>query len=157
MILQSLIHILGMIKEQRGQLVEAEHIYLDGIETIEQSGTIMPLIGLLKARLAAIHYQWNDIEKATVLCEAALAWGERTGIGDIIIHGLFVKVDLAIYDSDEVAVRESFEGFYNLLDWAEFSDIGAIIRANQAVYNLRLGNLGPAIRWADDQGSLVFS
>jgi LuxR family maltose regulon positive regulatory protein len=147
-----LIHISGMIKEQRGQLVEAERIYLDGIETIEQSGTTMPLIGLLEAKLAGIHYQWNDIENAMILCESGRVWGQRTGIGDIIIHSLFVQVDLAIYHQDEKAVQESIDGFYNLLDWAEFSDIGATIQANQAVYYTRLGNLAPAIRWADSSG-----
>ena len=146
-----LIHILGMIKELRGLLVEAERIYLEGIETIRRSGTTLPLIGLLQVRLGAIYYQWNEIDKATEYCQTGLAWGHRTGIGDIITQGLLVQVNLAILRQDKTAVSASLDQIAKPLDWPEF-DIGAIIRATQALIDVRLGNLPQAVRWADASG-----
>jgi LuxR family maltose regulon positive regulatory protein len=145
-------HLLGMIKEMRGQLVEAERIYLEGIKNIEQMDITMPLIGLLQVRLAAIYYQWNDIDKARDYCETGLAWGERTGISDITTFGLFVQADLAIHQKDEKATRATLDQMSKLVDWAEFGDFDSAIRANQALYNLRLGYLDLAVRWADSSG-----
>lgn len=145
-------HILGVIKEQRGKLVEAERVYLEGIDTIQQSGITLPLIGLLQVRLGAIYYLWNEIEKATEFCETGLAWGDRTGIADITTQGLLVQVDLAIYRKDNTAVENILARLSKLLEWPEFGDFSSIIRANQAFFNVRLGNLASAIRWADSSG-----
>jgi LuxR family maltose regulon positive regulatory protein len=146
------IQFLGLIKEQRGQLMEAERIYLEGFEIIEQSDVTMPLIGLLQVRLAAIYYQWHEIDKATEYCETGLAWGDRTGISDITTFGLFVQADLALYRKDEAATRKILAKMSKLLDWNEFSDYNSAIQSNQAVWNVRLGNLAPAVRWADSSG-----
>jgi len=145
-------HILGLIKEQRGKLVEAERLYQEGIETIKNAGITMPLIGLLQVRLGAIYYQWNEIEKARNYCKTGLAWGDRTGIADIITQGIFVQFDLEIQRKDPTATEISQKRLAKLLDWPEFSDLSSIIQANQALLNVRLGNLAPAVRWADSTG-----
>jgi LuxR family maltose regulon positive regulatory protein len=146
------IHILGIIKEQRAKLVEAERIYLDGIEAIEGSGITMPLIGLLQVRLSAIYYQWNDIDKAMEYCNSGMAWGDRSGISDIITQGALVQVDLAIRRKDETEIKAILGRISKLMDWPEFKNLNSMIQAAQALYDLRLGNLPPAVRWADSSG-----
>lgn len=143
---------LGLLKEQRGKLTEAERIYLDGIESIKKTGVTMPLVGLLQVRLAAIYYQWNEIEKAIEFCETGLQWGERTGIADIFTLGLFVKIDLSIRNQDQMAIQASLDRLSKLLDWPEFNDLRSLIQANLAFVNLRLGDLNFALRWADSSG-----
>jgi LuxR family maltose regulon positive regulatory protein len=145
-------HTLGFIQEQRGKLVEAERVYLEGLDLVKNLDITLPLIGLLQVRLGAIYYQWNDIEKAAEYCETGLAWGERTGIGDILTHGLFVLVDLAILRQDNAATKTILKRMLKLLDWPEFNLLNSVIRAYQASFDVRLGNLAPAIRWADASG-----
>ena len=147
-----LIHILGIIKEQLGLLMEAERIYLEGIEIIEQSGITLPLIGLLQVRLGAIYYQWNDIDKASDYCQTGLAWGNRTGIADIITQGLLVQINLTILRQDKTAVVANLDQISKSLDWPEFTELSSMIRANQALIDVRLGNLPQAVRWADASG-----
>ena len=147
-----LIQILGLIRERRGNLIEAERLYLDGIELVENSEKTLPLIGLLLVRLGAIYYQWNEIERATEYCENGLAWGERTGIGDILTHGLLVQVDLAIQRQDKTAAKALLKRLSATLDWPEFRDLYLLIQANHAYFDVRLGNLAPAIRWANASG-----
>jgi LuxR family maltose regulon positive regulatory protein len=147
-----LIQILGIVKEQLGMLKEAERIYLEGIETIQKSGITMPLIGLLQVRLGAIYYQWNDIDRAIEYCRTGLAWGNRTGIADIITQGSLVQVNLAILRQDKAAVDAALDQISRPLDWPDFIDLSSMIRANQAFIDVRLGNLPQAVRWADASG-----
>lgn len=147
-----LIQILGIIKEQGGKLLEAERIYLEGIKRIHDSGKTIPLIGLLQARLGAISYEWNEIEKAAQYCQDSLGWWERTGITDILNQVSFVQVNLALRQKDKAAIENILERLEKMIDWPEMNDIDAGVQATWAYTNIRLGNLPPAIRWADSSG-----
>jgi len=147
-----IVHILGIIKLLRGKLFDAECVFMEGIETIEHSGTSLPLIGLLQAQLGAVNYEWNEIGKAAEYCKAGLAWGERTGVADIITQALSVQADLAILDQDKAAVQVILQKLLTIMDWPDFSDMGSNVQAGQALYNLRLGDLAAALQWANDSG-----
>lgn len=147
-----IIHILGIIKELRGKLVEAEHVFIEGIEIIERSGTFLSLIGLLQVQLGLVYYEWNEIEKAAEYCKAGLAWGERTGVADIITQGLSVQADLAIREQDKAAVQDILEKLSRIMDWPDFSDVNLTIQASHAYYYLRLGDLSAALQWVNESG-----
>ena len=147
-----IIHLLGIIKEQRGKLVEAERTFIEGIENIEQLGASLSMVGLLQVQLSTVYYQWNQIEKATKYCEVGLTWGERNGVADIISHGSYVKVELAILNGDKPAARSILKKLSRIMDWPEFIDAGSNIQAAQALYDIRLGDLAAALQWAASSG-----
>jgi len=145
-------HILGIIKQMLGKLVEAERVFMEGMETIERSGTSLPLVGLLQVQLGSVYYEWNEIEKAAEYCKAGLSWGERTGVADIITQGLSVQANLAILEQDKVATQHILEKLSKIMDWPEFSDAGSSLQAGRALYDLRLGDLAGALQWVTDSG-----
>ena len=147
-----IVHILGVIKLLRGKLIEAERVFIEGIETIQRSGVSLPLIGLLQAQLGSVYYEWDDIDKAAEYSRAGLAWGERTGVADIITQSLSVQANLAILAQDKAAVKVIIEKLSRIMNWPDFNDISSTVQSHYAFYNLRIGDLTSAIHWTNESG-----
>jgi len=145
-------HILAIVKMHLAKFKDAEKIFIEGIEAIERSGKTLPLIGLLQVQLASLYYEWNEIEKAAEYCKVGFAWGERTGVGDIIAEGLSVQVRLAILEQDKAATNELLDKLSKIMDWPEFSDTRSSLQAGRAFFELQLGNLAAALQWVDESG-----
>lgn len=142
----------GGLAEIRGDLVQAQEIYRSGLDQIAASKGSNAMAGLFDSRLGAIHYQWNEMDKAEAYIDRALAWGERTRISDIVFGSLFGLADLACYHRDPELLEDVIAQMNRLIREARIPGMDARSAAIAAGLWLRMGELDRAVRWANASG-----
>lgn len=152
------IHMQAGLAMEQADYFQAERLCQDGLAFADEreDQRAWPFAALMQAGLAAIYYQWNDQEQTETYLEAALDWGQRTAISDIIIQGHLVRANLAAVRGQRDQVNESLGVLRGVTDDSWMIYIQEQVQVLIAYYDWRLGDQEQAVRWANASGlSLV--
>ena len=141
--------ICGSIAKAHGDYFQANQLFQEAQELASSSGTFPEQSGLTAFHLGSIYYQWNDLDQAEKYWAEAMAWGKRTGIMDIVLNALLGKISLQIARGARENASGSLDDFRKLFRANQISPTKASMEAVEAEYDLRLGNLDVAVRWAN--------
>ena len=136
----------------QADLPRAARICEAALERATASGLTLPLVGQIHASLAGIAYQWNDLDQARQHVEEALFWGERTGITDILFGAYTTQIRLAALQGQPEEIAHWLRKRRRLFAASNMSEVIDQGRAEDALIDLRLGNLAQAAAWAEAAG-----
>ena len=136
----------------QADLPRAARLCEAALDRAAASGLTLPLVGQVHASLAGIAYQWNDLEQARQQVAKALFWGERTGITDILFGAYTTQIRLAAIQGSSDEIIEWIQKRRRLFAASNMPEVIAQGRAEDALIDLRLGNLAEAVAWAESSG-----
>ena len=137
----------------RADLYRAQQICQEGVDMAHRAGEpSAPMLGWLYALMAAIHYEWNEIEPATQYADLAMEWAERTAISDIFVQAHMIRADLACLTRDMDTIRQVVQELIAYAKKAHLDEVIEITETLSAHYFLRGGDLDSAVRWANASG-----
>jgi LuxR family transcriptional regulator, maltose regulon positive regulatory protein len=104
------LHFLGLIQKRQGRLHEAAGRFRQGLEALtEQRRPRMPILSLLIVDLAAVLYEWNDLEAAAQHLTEGLALAEQGGNADALIQGYMTLAEMRQACGDQTGAQEAIE------------------------------------------------
>lgn len=140
--------LLARIQAAQGHLHQAEETYLRTIkghpQVREWTGS-----GMSQSGIAALHYEWNDLEYAKTLLEEALQHSELTGHGEMQMscHRLMARILLAQGD-----VQGATRAMACAEDAVRKHNLSQMMRDRVAAEHVQLalaqGDLAAAAQWA---------
>jgi LuxR family maltose regulon positive regulatory protein len=142
----------GYLARARADLTAAEQIYRSGLRLAETNASASPMVGLMLNGLGDLHFEWNEIEEASAYYHKSMELGKRTGITDISIEANLGIASIAIYQRDfnkAEAIIDDLLALIRPVDLAGLSETSSALRTS---YQLRMGRLAPAVRWANASG-----
>ena len=98
---------LGLLALQQGQYKFAFEIISQGVERVERSGSLPPIITAVYGELGVIHYQWHQLEQAHRYFQRAIQVSTLSGYSDAeLYYGVILSRLFQIQGNLDAAARE---------------------------------------------------
>ncbi len=98
---------LALLAIQHGQLHLAYELAIGSIERVERSGSLPPICMAIYGELAALHYQWGQLERANHYFQRAIQLGILSGYSDAeLFYSVILSRLFQIQGDLEAAARE---------------------------------------------------
>jgi LuxR family maltose regulon positive regulatory protein len=137
---------LGVIQATWGKL----HLAAERYEQAIHSGQQLPPVALAHNELAALLYEWNDLQAAEDHLQRGMELGRRSGNVEIQGGNYRISARLKQVQGDPAAALEALDRAHQL---ARDHDLSPLVRARDAACHVQIalcqGDLGTAIRWAE--------
>ena len=139
----------GLIALARADLHRAADLYREGIAlVVAEGGALHPMVGQMYSGLGDVYYLWDHIGEAESYYRKTWSLGEASGISDLFSYSAFGLANIAVLRGDRSAVLEHMAYLRGTARRAAIDHIQERLDATLADYELRLGNLDAALRWA---------
>jgi LuxR family maltose regulon positive regulatory protein len=117
------------------------------------SGQMLPSTSWALKGLGLIHYEWNDLEAAEKYTQLAVDRGPKWGEPIELTHMYLLLSQIKIAKRDLAGAKYAFEKGEEVIRSHTVSP-GLVnwVKAQQARYWLKLGNMEAAVRWVQDSG-----
>lgn len=119
---------------------------------IVQSGRV-PAAGYAHAGLAEVYYQWNELETARDHATTGIALGETSQITDLNYIAVLAAAKVHAARGDATAAFAMIQRGYELAPQVGGSHMTRRVQALEALFQLRIGQVEAAARWARSRNS----
>lgn len=93
----------------QGHLYQASQLYNDALTLSAQQERSFAASGLIQLGLSQTYYQWNELDTARNYLEQALAQGEQSNNGDILLHAYQLQILLCEQQGDQKGSQQALE------------------------------------------------
>ncbi|RIK44282.1 MAG: hypothetical protein DCC55_02935 [Chloroflexi bacterium] len=136
----------------QGRLQQAATTYRNALQVAaEQGAARIPITSALHRGLAELHYEWNELERASTHLQEALERGERGGLPRVMVLNDLALARLHFARGDAAAALATIEHALHLVEVHELPPrYASPPAAFQARLWLALDNREAAFAWARD-------
>jgi LuxR family maltose regulon positive regulatory protein len=143
---------LGLLAIQRGQYKFVFEIISQGIERIERSGSLPPIITAVYGELGVVYYQWHQLEQAHSYFQRAIQVGALSGYSDAeLYYGVILSRLSQIQGNLDAAARE-IQKAVDLMQIEAPAAVREEVIAQQVRIYLAQNDLAAAETMLKDQG-----
>jgi LuxR family maltose regulon positive regulatory protein len=139
--------ILGEVCFRQGELHQAAQLYRQVLTAAGEVEVGEPLEDRSEAltRLAALAYEWNELERAEQNASQALELGQRLAVEDLLVHSSLV---LARVQHARGETAQAQQRLHSLVNQTKRPLLLREVRASQAQLALAAGDMAAVQRWA---------
>jgi LuxR family maltose regulon positive regulatory protein len=147
------IHDLGQLQVQQGQLHQAEQTYRQALEQALEQGGPQPALGPAYVGRGNLAREWNQLDAATTLLQEGLALCEQTGNTQAILQAYIGLAFIQQAQGDADGARARLRQARQIQARQPHPPPGGPqVEAAQAWLALRQGDVAAAAEWARSSG-----
>jgi LuxR family maltose regulon positive regulatory protein len=150
--------VLARMRAYQGQLQEANNLLQKAAQLIEEaSGQYLGAIGLVEVGIAALLYEWNDMEAAHVRMQRGLDLLPMWGKADDLCLAYTTLARIHLSQGKQIEAQGAIEKAVKRMQASGvFSEARSEVEAMQVKFWLTQGNWQAAAHWADTSKERVF-
>ncbi|ADL50227.1 LuxR C-terminal-related transcriptional regulator [Clostridium cellulovorans] len=147
---------LTIYKKLQGNYKEAKQELEELISSLKVNGDVIsPVLGILYAELADIHYQWNEIDKAMELAREGLALGLAGEDSWVIAENNLILAKLYNATNFHKEYQEIVDKTKKYLTDNKFFDTSLKFDSFNAEIMLSKGKVNPVLAWLSDIAPVI--